>query len=318
MYHNKLKNTNSSYLTGIGILIGILLSMSSSSLMAQQTAFYNHYAYSQQLYNPAFVGSQRSLTAASLFRWQWVGIDGSPQAQTLLVNTPVKKNLGVGFSILNDQAGVLRQVLTFLDIAYHIPINKTSKIGIGVKGGLNFISANLVDVQNIDPDDPAFVENQSNTLPNLGFGLFYSSKHIYAGLSTPKMIENTFFNSINLGSEATAYYFQLGGNFELNREFQMKPSVIGAFVEGSPISVESTLLVEYVETIAVGAFFRYEGSIGSMLQYKPNEQLVVGYAYSHNTDLPNIVSSSHELLLAYVFDYSEKRIKNPRFVSGRR
>ena len=74
----------------IRILCTIIISISIFviDLSAQQDLMLTQYSSALQLTNPAYVGTSGRLNATGIIRNQWVGFDGAPQSQVLLINTP--------------------------------------------------------------------------------------------------------------------------------------------------------------------------------------------------------------------------------------
>ena len=57
---------------------------------AQQDAQYTQYMFNTMSVNPAYAGSRGQLSAALLYRKQWLGLDGAPTTQTFNLHSPIR------------------------------------------------------------------------------------------------------------------------------------------------------------------------------------------------------------------------------------
>ena len=74
-------------------------------------------------------------------RSQWVEFDGAPATRSFTYNTSYdEQNIGVGFSLMSDQIGPLKQTGFYADYSYFIPVSEQFKLGLGLKGGVSFLS----------------------------------------------------------------------------------------------------------------------------------------------------------------------------------
>jgi type IX secretion system PorP/SprF family membrane protein len=158
---------------------------------AQQDPMYTQYMDNLQVLNPGYAGSQGIGNILMVARSQWVEFDGAPATRSFTYNTSYdEQNVGVGFSLMSDQIGPLKQTGFYADYSYFLPVSQKFKLGLGLKGGVSFYRANLVALQTVD-SDPVFNHDiYENFLPNVGVGLFLFSETTYFGVSVPKLIDN--------------------------------------------------------------------------------------------------------------------------------
>lgn len=92
---------------------------------AQQQAMFSQYMFNTLAINPAYAGSQESISLTALMREQWVGLEGAPSTQTFSAHSPFKeKRIGVGLIFLHDKIGVTHQSGVYASYAYKIPLRK--------------------------------------------------------------------------------------------------------------------------------------------------------------------------------------------------
>lgn len=307
------------------VVLIVLVLMSAFQLKAQQEAMFTHYSFNTLAVNPGYAGSRDALTVTGLHRSQWVSFPGAPITQTLTLHTPVfNDKIGLGLSFVNDKIGPTKSAGVFVDFAYKIKAGDKGKLAFGLKGGLNVRGDELKTLSTIDDNDPNFQNNvQSQLLPNFGFGIYYSLPRFYAGISTPRLLENKFetnkgSGTTNLASEARHYYFIAGTIFDLtsNGNLKLKPTTFVKVTSAAPIEMDVTALFYYKDMIWAGPMFRTGDAFGVLAGINITDQFALGYSFDwsfgNSTGLYN--AGSHELMLRYDFIFNEKsKIESPRY-----
>jgi type IX secretion system PorP/SprF family membrane protein len=159
---------------------------------AQYEPQFTQYMNNEMFINPAYAGTRGNLAATMLYRYQWVGIEGSPRTATFAVHSPFMYNkIGVGLCIMNDKIGVTNQTGVFANYAYHLQTSEKGTLSFGLQGGVINVKENLLDLVTIEENDPEFSQNIPNKLmPNFGYGMYYHTQKFYAGVSIPRFLEN--------------------------------------------------------------------------------------------------------------------------------
>jgi type IX secretion system PorP/SprF family membrane protein len=210
----------------------------------------------------------------------------------------------------------------YADIAYHLKINEKSKLSLGIKAGGNLFSATLAELKTTQEGDVAFSSNlQSKFLPNFGFGAYYHSHKYYVGLSIPRLLENKFLTNeisgnANLFWEKRHYFLIAGAMFDLNEDFQLKPTALIKLTNGSPVQADLTAQVIYAKKFALGAMYRANSAAGALIGYHLGEQLYAGYSFdwSFVNTTGRYNSGTHEIMIRYDFVFRDKaKIRSPRY-----
>jgi len=306
------------------IIIGIAL-LGGVSTYAQQEAMFTHYMFNTLAINPAYAGSRDALTVTALHRSQWVGFDGAPTTQTLTLHAPVLNDkIGLGLSVLKDKIGPLNTTAIYADFAYKIKVSNKGRLAFGLKGGINLVQGDLNTLQLDDASDQSFSNNiESDLLPNFGFGMYYSTSKWYVGLSTPKLLENKFENSISTTSTQSSaekrHYFLIAGTvFNLNSDgsIKLKPTTFVKVTNGAPFEADITGMFIIKDKIELGAMFRTSDAAGLLVGYNFTDQLRFGYSFDWsfvNTTF-KYNNGSHEVMLRYDFIFNDKaKIRSPRY-----
>ncbi len=304
------------------VLVVVLMSLIMNHAYSQQDAMFTHYMYNTLGVNPAYAGSRDMLTATTLHRSQWVGFDGAPVTQTLTLHSPIGgKHVGLGLSVINDKIGPVNSTSFYGDYAFRINLTAKSKLSFGLKAGLNLMSIDLVRLQTDNPDDVVFVSNVENQMsPNFGFGLYYSRDRFYAGISTPKLLENKYKYDEDkirhLSKEQRHYFFIIGAMLKISDNIDIKPTIFVKVTYGVPIEADLTASFIFNKRFLLGAMYRTEDAVGILAGLDLTDQLHLGYSFdwSFGNHIVRYDDGSHEIMLRYDFLFrNKKRIRSPRY-----
>lgn len=290
---------------------------------AQQEAMYTHYMYNLMAVNPAYTGYENQMTATLIHRSQWLSIPGAPVFQTFSIQAPTSKNVGVGFSFVNDRVGPEQNIAIKAYYSYTIRSEKKLKISFGLKAGLNMLQIGLTDLTLDNPDDPAFKNNiESTYLPNFGFGVFAYTDHYYFGFSVPDLIQhdylhNTIFSSSDLSLQSNKYYFLGGATYALTERVLIKPSGFVSLYKSKDdqiLTAEADLSSLFIidNKFAGGLMFRSKGAMAFLVGIMLTQELEFGYSYDMLITNKNAIynGGGHEVILKYNFKNKKRNQKD--------
>lgn len=305
------------------LIVILLVTAGAGQAIAQQDAMFTHYSFNTLGVNSGYAGSRDALTVTGLHRSQWVSFPGAPQTQTLTLHAPLADNkMGIGVAFLNDRIGPTNTTGLSLDLAYKIQVGSQGKLAFGLKAGLNMRSNRLAsEVTTGEMGDNAFLNDiQTDLLPNFGFGLYYSTPKFYAGLSTPRLLENEL-DMASGGAESSEkrhYFFIAGTVFPVNKTgtIKLRPTTFVKLTEGAPAELDLTALFYFQDKYWLGPMFRTTDAIGALLGLNITDQFSLGYSFdwSYGNQTGAYNAGSHELMLRYDFIYKGKgKIHSPRY-----
>ncbi|PIB35524.1 hypothetical protein BFP72_09035 [Reichenbachiella sp. 5M10] len=301
-----------------------MCTLGSLPLHAQQQGMFTQYMFNGLALNPAYAGSQETLSLTALTRYQWVGIDGAPNTQTFSAHAPFKKDrIALGLQLYNDNIGVSNTFSTFVSAAYRINFEKAT-LSMGLQLGFSSYKSDVTALNPVfDLDDVALSENVHEPFkPNMGTGAYFYSDRYYIGLSLPTLFNSTI-NSFDIDDSNLTYksgtskrhtYLTAGYVFDLGTHFKLKPSTLLKYVAGAPIQfdINANLLID--EVVWVGVSYRNGESIDFLVELLITSDLRLGYAYDYTlNDLNNISQGSHELMLNYRIEFKKDNITSPRY-----
>ncbi len=289
---------------------------------AQQDPQFSMNMYNRLYVNPASAGSNNGICANALHRQQWVGFDGRPITTVVNVDATVKAiHGGVGISILSDKLGAQYSGGVKVSYAYRLGLGPGT-LGIGIEGGILF---NTLDGSQLDPvqeSDPNIVNAKSNGVaPDLGFGVYYHTDKLYAGISANHLIGPTIkYEEGSTVSEVTVarhYYAMAGYTWDMSPTFALNPAVF-LKTDAASVQFDINLRLHWKNKVWAGASYRIDDAVSVMAGINIKE-FRVGYSYDITTSgLNNYSSGSHEIMLGYCYKLkspvSNERYRNVRFL----
>lgn len=303
------------------ILLLAGIAFCSLAAFAQQDVQFTQYMFNTNAVNPAYTGSRGAISGVALFRTQWVGFEGAPVTQSVNVNSPfLNDKLGMGFTVLNEKIGPLKQTGIFTDFAYRIKFEK-STLALGLKAGADIFQAGFNSLNVINAGDNQFQTNvSSRLLPNLGFGVYYHAERYYLGFSTPKLVQNnidvqTGSSSISqVGVHKMHYYFIGGYVHDINPFIKFRPTVQAKLTYGAPVSLDANASFLFFDKLWLGGMYRFGDAVGLLVQFQFNSQLRAGYSYDYTTSrLNKFNNGTHEVMLGYDLSFAKEKIRSPRY-----
>lgn len=300
------------------ILIAIALISSQYVCNAQQQPQFTHYMYNTIAVNPGYTGSRDALAINAVNRNQWVGFDDDvPRTTTLSVHSPLRnENMGLGLSVMHDQSGYENFSYVYADYSYTIKVKEDHHLAFGAKAGFSQykIDPELFMYQDV-LNDPYFQDKLNRWTPNVGIGMYYHTNKWYAGLSSPRILNNDYNkNSEYVALEQNHYYLIGGYVFDMTPNTKFRPSFSTKYTSGAPLSVEGSAVFLFYEKFWLGASYRVDDAIGALFDFKLNKQFRIGYAFEYPvTDIARYTSGTHEVMLIYEFKYNNSRYKSPRY-----
>jgi type IX secretion system PorP/SprF family membrane protein len=295
------------------IFLSILITY---SIYAQQDEQSSMYMFNPLQFNPAYAGSRGALNATLIHRSQWVGLSGAPITQFLSLHTPFARNsMGAGLHISNDSKGASSRTSAFGDLSFSIPFGPKRKhrINFGLSGGLDFM--NLSFKQLIGDEADPFKVNYSQMNFNAGAGVYYYSKNMYVGLSTPRMLTTEWKLQTTASLVKRHIFLAAGWVKPINSVTDFKLSTLVKFVQNSPITFDVNANLFFYKSFWIGGMYRFNESAGGNIAYQFKEKWMFGYSYDfvynglRNTGL----GGTHEIMLTYDMNGRRTVYASPRY-----
>ena len=305
-------------LAKIKLMIGFFALFMTNLLFAQQEPMYSQYMFNMSHINPAYVGNRAVDNITTIYRKQWVEIEGAPTTATLSWDRrKAESNVGYGISIFNDRLGIESTTGFQAFYSYRIPL-KNSFLSFGLSAGvLNYVAA-FSQVLTTQSGDPLFQEDVKGWLPTAGIGVIYATDKWYVGLSVPALLGaklDANNQQVNYGID-NHYFLTSGYIFEVSEGLKIKPSVLLKAVRGAPFEYDFNMNIWLYDVLGFGMSYRTGDAIIGIFELQLSPQIRLGYAYDHTISNLKIYNSkgTHELMLRYEFSRNKtERILSPRY-----
>jgi type IX secretion system PorP/SprF family membrane protein len=290
-----------------------LLLTAGARVWAQQDPMYSQYMFNMLSVNPAYSGSREQLSFTTLYRKQWVGIDGAPTTFTFSADSPIRnQRMALGLNVVSDRIGISKTLMVNVCYAYRIRFNNDGVLSLGIQGGINQYSADYASVSTSQTTggtpDNAFAGSVNNLFPNFGFGVYYYTQKFYVGVASPKMIKNNLSGENRPTLDFTSFpnrqnrhlFVTAGYAFDITEDITLKPSALLKGVKGAPLAGDINLNVWWKKKVGAGLSYRTAAALLAMIELEVKPEIHFGYAYDMSLGgLRGTNSGSHELMLRY-------------------
>lgn len=298
----------------IYILSFLFLLCSGGIAVAQNNGIYTQYLFNGLVINPAYAGSHHALSASSVLRKQWLGVEGSPFASTFSVHSPVNKHKSSFGGVLYQSKTSIYNELTLQGIySYRVEFDEEKKLSLGLGVGFTNYSIRYSNLSHQDPNDPAIPgDNQNLFQPTVSAGAYYYTNTFFAGVSGQNL---TGFLYTKDDIRSYQHLFATTGKvFSVSPKLKLKPGLLVHYYNRSPLLVDLNFHALLDEVVWLGVSYRHQVSVNYSIKFNLNRQLSFGYSYDQGIGNKNITKNgAHEIALTYLFKYYKKNIVNPRF-----
>ncbi|HTH57751.1 MAG TPA: type IX secretion system membrane protein PorP/SprF [Cyclobacteriaceae bacterium] len=297
--------------------MGLFLLFATSGL-AQQRVQFTQYMFNGLVINPAYAGVDEKLNVTLISRDQWTGIDGAPKTQTLSAHTLLKKKqFGLGFTLVNDQVGVHREVDASVCYAYHVRVGEESYLSMGYQTGIKSLRSDYASLTTSNSTDPYLFNLVTKQLfLDMAAGVYYRNPRLQVGFSIPEMLRQKFHVNDTLSVHLNTSNFFLFTRYRLtvNQDIAFEPSFLIKYLNGVPLSFDINANWVYRGAVTMGLSYRKNESADFLFKAQVSQQLQIGYAYDYpiKTGTAMNAGGSHELMLQYLFTFFKKNVRSPR------
>jgi type IX secretion system PorP/SprF family membrane protein len=282
---------------------------------AQQDPVYSQYMNNQLSVNPAYAGVRGVGSVSAITRKQWIGIEGSPFTSSLTLDMPFDSlaKVGGGIDFMYDNNGPVTTTALFFDYAYRIRASENTTLSFGLKAGLNYLQANLTQLDRYHLDDFYIIDygDFSQPMANVGVGLFWFGDNFYAGFSVPRMLQNRYHRNamdVQAASREERHYFINGAYFfKLSPSLTFKPSFSSILVAGAPATANFDFAFLMYDRFWAGTTYRISDAVGAYVHFQL-ENMKVGFAYEYPlTSLGYYTTGTVEVMLRFDFKTSKSQ-----------
>ena len=293
-----MKPKKSFLIYGFVLLVGCITCL---PLRAQQDPLYSQYMFNMLAINPAYTGIYDHFNASLLSRYQWNRLPGSPATNTLTANTSLLGGkVGLGAIILKDQLGVNKNTEGHITYSYKIATPYYA-LSFGLQTGFVNYRYDYSELNLRYVDDPSFMPGLDNaTRINFGAGVAFKNDRMFAGISVPRILNNSYDDGISNSTRYERHYYVTGAYLlDVKRGLQFKPMMLLRVVDNAPTSLDIHGSLLFNNKLWTGLYTRNFNSFGVMFQYELLLKYKVGYSFE--IPGPNFIANNlltHEFMLS--------------------
>lgn len=306
------------------ILLLVLIAVSQLG-MAQPMFQFSQYMFNDFALNPAIGGTHDYWQIRSNYRQQYAGLEGGGGPQTYMLGAygPHKTMpMGYGGYIFNDVTGggAVKYFGAYGSYAYSIRISGDIRLSMGLSLGViqNTVGFDVLDEQ--DPTRYNSASTPSKTMPDGSLGFYvYTSQYFFGFAFNHLFFNNTSLlkdyvdtetnETVKLDEARIKPYFNIQGGYKynLNRNFDIYPSVLMKVAPGFDYITDINARAIYQKLVWGGAGFRYTfknaESVVFFVGYNYNDLVNIGYSYDVTlSKFGANTMGSHEVMIGVKFD----------------
>jgi type IX secretion system PorP/SprF family membrane protein len=285
------------------VVFSLVLLTCSMSCFAQQDPQFSQNMFTKLPTNAGYAGSNDAICGTLLYRNQWTGFGGEPKSMLVTVDMPVEALHGaVGLSITAaDQLGAEKNLNVRGAYAYAMNVG-SGRLGLGLDFGYHQKSLDGSKfIYNDAGDNNIPTGNVSGGTFDMGFGAYYNTDKLFAGISTSHLTAGKIkFSNINT-QLVRHYYLMAGYNVDLTSSLTLKPMIqLKSDAVSTQVDFNANLLIN--NRFWIGGSYRIQDAIVAMAGLEIIPNLRLGYAYDLTTsDIKTYSSGSHEIMLGYCY-----------------
>lgn len=282
-------------------ILGVVL-LNGTTAPAQLNPLSAQYYNNEYLANPAMAAASGGIKVFGGLRQQWSMISGTPYSQAVTAEFAVKEKAGLGLSLWNDQAGLIKTTRLMGSYAYHLPLNdENQKLHFGLSVGL--ASQRLMQEKLYgDPDDPTVARfNDEGMYVDGDFGVAYTDNKFSIQAAIPNL--NSFLkrDQDNITDRST-YYASVSYKYAYGPAAGIEPLLAFRGVRGHSNIVDAGINVSLInnQLLFTGMYHSSQNAtFGLGMNYRSLSFL--GSYTTETSALRGYTSGNFELGVGYQF-----------------
>lgn len=272
----------------LNFLLAIMVLLGFTNVKAQQLPMFTQYMFNDYIINPAIAGTHDYDQVKTNYRYQWIGIKDGPKTYLLSYYGPHKTQpMGWGGYIFSDKTGPTKRTGVYGSYAYNIEVTGDIRVSAGIFVGMVQYDFDLSAMEFDDESDPVLLHgnNYRKTIPDASFGVYVYSSQFTGGVSMNQLLSNkiqmtdTIVNKDAIGKLKNHIYLHGSYNYNINREFDLKPTLLLKTMLGVPPQLDISVRTVYQKMAWLGFAWRTSDAVSVLLGYNYNNMINIGLSY---------------------------------------
>lgn len=276
----------------------------SSSLFAQQLPQYSQWFFHQNAFNPAHAGIKSYVDIHSLYRLQWIGVQGAPRTGFATFSSPLQAKRteylsmrhGIGAKIEFDQIGQFNTNKLNLSYAAHMNFSRDNRLSLGISAGFLQFAYDPTKTVTIYNDPKVFSE-AALVLPDASLGAWWNGSNYYFGASFLNLVP-VKWNGVGTDSRYRFQsYYTAGYRQKLAGGLTFLPNLMIKVPRRGILAFDVDAIFDYKNVVGFGAGYRYIDAFIAFFYFKINQQFAFHYSFDYVIS-PLAKTYSHEISIA--------------------
>lgn len=266
--------------------------------IAQQDAYFSLSEYQLRFVNPAHTGSEAKQLFSLVSRNQWGMTANHPKTTAMTYASALKKNIGIGVSVLSDVIFVEKQTLVTADFSYKVLLNNEAQVFLGIKAGVNSFQVDTSELishsEQLDPTQ----QNVSHLSPNFGVGLLYQKNQFWFSAGMPRLFSSRRSDDLELQARNRAHlYIGMGSDYKVQESIHFSPQLFYRSTAGMPSVWEGVFWGSYKKQFQLGWGIRSGRTMSFKTKISISDELQIAYSYDtfYRHQLSNLQMNAHEI-----------------------
>jgi len=296
---------------------------------SQQDPYFSTYFINPGIINPSLSSTVDNNNVILVYRNQWANYNptnlssssDSPRTGILSLNLKNRdKSIYFGLNLISDNLGPKE----FFNIYPYLGLKKkvnNSYFSFAISPTFKSTTMNFGSLVFVNPVDPFNIGGrETQSKPDVGFGITYYNNKILLSLDVKNIIEPSFNFGLNDLENKDFRSLTFLGKYliEVDRDLNVEPFLL-VRTDLNLFTFDVSMLATYQESFILGGSYRYDEALVGFLGYHflKKNKLFVGYSFDyvvHNVKAKAPIS--HELVVRYDLPTPQmkKPIRTPRFI----
>jgi type IX secretion system PorP/SprF family membrane protein len=282
------------------ILLVLVITVITTAAIAQNiNPPASQYFSNKYLSNPAQAGAgvQGGLRSTVSYMGQMEAIPGSPSTKLLTLDYKSDGNVGLGFIITKESAGLLNNTRVMGTYAYQVAFNAegTTNLRLGLSFGYTRQMLDMSLVNGTAGDASLLGYNNRSALIDADMGFVYTDRNfILEGAA--HNLRRSLEKSYNTESDFALYYTAMSYNIRLNSEIGLTPKVAYRGVKNFDNITDIGAELNFKEPLKIMAMYHSTKSTSMGFQFNRNNRWqFYGYYTTPTRELVGLNAGSFEL-----------------------
>lgn len=286
-------------------LMVVAITVSFSSIHAQQMNRRTQFNSNPYFINPAYAGTKLYTPIFLSYRNQWTGFENAPVTYFFSTHFSLPNNFGGGINVIRDETGgAISNSQIELTGSYSVDLNATNAFSIGISTVVNQFVFDGTDLTLMDEQDPVLFGEKEQSLNfdgNLGVMIYGES--YFLGLSVPQFLQTKHnvetANPLIKNQNVRHYNLMASYEFEMTNKLKLIPSTLIKYINATPPQLDLAVQLKMRDTFWLGIGYRHQDALTTRIGLHFNN-IILSYAYDYTISNAYLLSPhTHEVTLGY-------------------